>query len=197
MTVRWMPLFVIVATSLYGWGKSQPKQCFALTVKQVAQSLSDKGIQTSDLQVSWLANVVATEANPALDVLSVEPLGDRSAAQPDETHFQVKMACHLPGRCLPFYAVVRLLEGIDRNAVSSSSISHPFISLVSKQNSAFTIRSGAHATLVMDEEHAHIEVAVVSLQNGMTGQKIRVASPDHKQVYVAEVVSASLLKRSF
>jgi flagella basal body P-ring formation protein FlgA len=69
--------------------------------------------------------------------------------------------------------------------------------LVLKQNGAFTIRSGAHATLVMDEERAHIEVAVISLENGMAGQKIRVASPNHKQVYVAEVVSANLLKRSF
>jgi hypothetical protein len=107
------------------------------------------------------------------------------------------MACHLSGRCLPFYAVVRWPQKAADSAANSSGVFRPFGDLVLKQNGAFTIRSGAHATLVMDEERAHIEVAVISLENGMAGQKIRVASPNHKQVYVAEVVSANLLKRSF
>jgi flagella basal body P-ring formation protein FlgA len=59
------------------------------------------------------------------------------------------------------------------------------------------MRAGAHATLVMDDARSHIQVAVISLENGIAGHRIRVASLDHKQVYVAEVVSANLLKRSF
>jgi hypothetical protein len=51
--------------------------------------------------------------------------------------------------------------------------------------------------LVMDDDRSHIQIAVISLENGMTGHKIRVASPDHKQFYVAEVVNAHLLRRSF
>lgn len=197
MTVRWMPVLFIVGASLFGWGQSQPKQCFALTVKQIAQTLSDKGMQISSRQVSLLAKVVATEPDPALDVLSVEPLDDRSAGQTEESRFRVKMACHLRGKCLPFYAVVEVSEGTAGQAMNSSSAFGGLGNLVSKRNDEFTIRSGAHARLVMDDERAHIEVSVVSLENGMTGQKIRVASPDHKQVYVAEVVSANLLKRSF
>jgi len=197
MIVRWMPVLIIAATSLCGWGQSQPKQRFTLTVQQIAQTLSEKGVQTSDQQVSMLAKVVATEPNPVLDVLSVELLDDRSAGQAVESRFRVKMACHLSGRCLPFYAVVRWPQKAADSAANSSGVFRPFGDLVLKQNGAFTIRSGAHATLVMDEERAHIEVAVISLENGMAGQKIRVASPNHKQVYVAEVVSANLLKRSF
>jgi len=197
MTVRWMPVLFIVGASLYGWGQPQPKQCFALTVKQVAQTLSDKGMQTSYQQVSLLAKVVATEPDPALDVLSVAPLDDESAGQPEETRFRVKMGCHLRGRCLPFYAVVEVYGGTAGHATNSSSAFGALGNLVSKRNDAFTMRAGAHATLVMDDERAHIKVSVVSLENGMTGQKIRVASPDHKQIYVAEVVSANVLKRSF
>jgi hypothetical protein len=192
-----MPVLFIVTSSLYGWGQSPPKRCFALTAQQVARTLTDKGIQASAQQVSLLAKVVATEPNPALDVLSAEPLGDWSAGQIAETSFRVKMACHQQGKCLPFYAVVRWPQGAAGGAANSSGAFRPFGDLILKQNGAFTIRSGSHATLVMDEERAHIEVAVVSLENGMAGQKIRVASPDHKQVYVAEVVSANLLKRSF
>ena len=49
----------------------------------------------------------------------------------------------------------------------------------------------------MDDARAHVELSVVSLENGAAGHKIRVATPDHKQVYLAEVVSANRLKRSF
>jgi hypothetical protein len=38
---------------------------------------------------------------------------------------------------------------------------------------------------------------VITLQGGKAGDRIRVASPDHKQIYVAEVVDGSLLKRSY
>jgi hypothetical protein len=194
MIVRWMPVLLIAATSLYGWGQSQAKQRFALTAKQVAQTLSAKGVQISSSQVLLLANVVATEPNPALDVLSVEPLFKQANGQTDATRFRVKMACHMQDECLPFYAIVIPFEVVAGQAVDSSRV---FEGLAWKQNVAFTIRSGAHARLVMDEDHAHIEVAVISLENGMAGQKIRVATPNHKQVYVAEVVSANLLKRSF
>jgi hypothetical protein len=166
-------------------------------VQQIARTLTEKGIQTSDPQVTMLARVVATEPNPALDVLSVEMLDDRSAGQAAEARFRVKMACHLSGRCLPFYAVVRWPEETAGHEGNSSSSMRLPGNLVLRQNDAFTIRSGAHATLVMDYERAHIEVAVISLEDGMAGQKIRVASPNHRQVYVAEVVSANLLKRSF
>jgi hypothetical protein len=192
-----MLVLFIVATSLSGWGQSQPKQCFALTVEQLAQTLSDKGIQASYQQVSLLSKVVATEPNPVLDILSVEPLGNRADVQPDDARFLVKMACNVRSHCLPFYVVVRLPEEAAKHPANSFSAFQTLGNLSLKPNSVFTIRSGAHATLVMDDERAHIEVAVVSLQNGMVGQKIRVASQNHKQIYVAEVVSANLLKRSF
>jgi hypothetical protein len=187
----------MMAISLCGWGQSQPRPRFALTVHQVAQTLSDKGIRTTDQEVSLLAMVIATEPNPALDVLSVDPLSDQSVGEHIETRSRIRMACHLPGRCLPFYAIVRWPEGVVEHADDSSTASIASGILVLKRSGEFTIRSGEYATLVMDDERAHIRVSVVSLENGIIGQKIRVASPDHKHKYVAEVVSASLLKRSF
>jgi len=49
----------------------------------------------------------------------------------------------------------------------------------------------------LDDHRSRIRVSVVSLEKGAAGSRIRVASPDHKQVYVAEVVSSSQLKASF
>lgn len=187
----------MVAMSACGWGQSQPHQRYELTVGQVAQALSEKGTRTTDQEVSLLARVVATEPNPALDVLSVDPLGDQSVGAHAETRARVRMACHLPGRCLPFYAVVKWPDGVVDHAASSSTSSIASGIQALKRSGVFTIRSGEYATLMMDDERARIRVSVVSLENGVIGQKIHVASPDHKQKYVAEVVSASLLKRSF
>jgi flagella basal body P-ring formation protein FlgA len=51
--------------------------------------------------------------------------------------------------------------------------------------------------MLMDDDRSHIQIAVISLENGVAGHSIRVTSPDHKQVYVAEVVNASLLRKSY
>jgi len=51
--------------------------------------------------------------------------------------------------------------------------------------------------LEMDDNRSHIQVSVISLENGNAGDKIRVSSPDRKQVYTAEVIDANLLKRSY
>ncbi len=66
-----------------------------------------------------------------------------------------------------------------------------------KLNSEITMPAGTHAILIMDDHRSHIQVAVISLEKGIAGHWIRVASLDHKQFYVGEVVSANLLKGSF
>ena len=65
------------------------------------------------------------------------------------------------------------------------------------ERSEITMKAGTHATLMLDDQRSHIQVAVVSLENGIVGHRIHVASPDHKQTYVGEVVNARLLKGSF
>jgi len=49
----------------------------------------------------------------------------------------------------------------------------------------------------MDDERSHIQIAVITLEGGITGREIRVASTDHKQFYLGKVVSANLLRRSY
>jgi hypothetical protein len=59
------------------------------------------------------------------------------------------------------------------------------------------MKAGTHATLMIDDQRSHIQVAVVSLENGIVGHRIHVASLDHKRTYVAEVVNDRLLRGSF
>jgi hypothetical protein len=187
-----------MATMSYSvWGQSQPPDRFEVTTNQVARAVSEGGVEVTEKQVSMLAKVFATEPNPALDVLTVGPLGDQWSTQHNGTHSLVKLACHLPGICLPFYVIVIRQDEPAGGATSAVSNYDADRNTGLKRNVAITMRAGAHATLVMDDDRSHIQIAVISLENGIAGHRIRVASPDHKQTYVAEVVNASLLRGSF
>jgi hypothetical protein len=170
---------------------------FALTAGQVARALSAGGIQTREEQVSLLTRVVATESSPALDILSVELLGKQPVAEHSSIGSRVRLGCHLPGRCLPFYAIVSGLEPPVGLAAAASHASAGISNPASKANLDIIMRAGTHATLLMDDNRSHIQVAVITLENGIAGHRIHVASPDHKQVYVGEVVNANLLRGSF
>ncbi|MGD0938449.1 MAG: hypothetical protein ABR905_01970 [Terracidiphilus sp.] len=199
MKTRWIPALMIVAMGWPGcfYSPCQAQGRYSLTPHRVAQTFTANGIETADEQVSLLANVVASEPAPVLDILSINPLGDRSPGKHRESRSLVKMGCREPGVCLPFYSIVSKLEPQENVAPNAPRVSSNATGAARGSNSGIVIRAGAHATLVMEDARAHVEVAVVSLENGAAGHKIRVATPDHKQVYLAEVVSANLLKRSF
>jgi hypothetical protein len=107
------------------------------------------------------------------------------------------MVCHQPAACLPFYVIVRFPKEAVEHGAGASGASTATGSDLLKPKELITMRAGAHAMMVMDDGRSHIQVAVISLENGIAGHRIRVASPDHKQIYVAEVVGANLLKRSY
>jgi hypothetical protein len=192
MGIRWAPLLLIAALSVSGRGQSPSQNRFALTPTQVAQAISASGMQAGAGQVFLLTRVVATEPQPALDVLSLEVLGKGSSSGHSALRSRVKLACHNPAECLPFYAILTSPQMTDGSATVTSGVSPALKNASSNAASEIT-----HATLIMDDERSHIQVAVVTLENGMVGHRIHVASPDHKQTYVGEVVSARLLKGSF
>jgi hypothetical protein len=197
MRARWLSVLLVAAVGMAGWGQSRLQDRFALTAGQVARALCAGGMQTTEEQVSMLTTVVATEPDPSLDILSVEPPSKGRAALHSPVRSQVRLACHLPGKCLPFYAIVSWPEPTAGPAATPSSVSPVSRNIMFNPNGEITMRAGTHATLVMDDDRSHIQLAVISLENGMAGHRIRVSSPDHKQVYFGEVVSASLLKGSF
>jgi hypothetical protein len=141
--------------------------------------------------------VVASEPSPLLEVLSVKPLGDRSSGKHSESHSLVKMGCRVAGACLPFYSIVSKPAAVLDNVQVARDISYTGNSAALKPRDKIMMRQGTHATLMMNDSRMQVQVSVISLENGIAGHKIRVESPDHKQKYTAEVVSANLLKRSF
>jgi hypothetical protein len=188
MSTRALMLLWIAAMAVPTWGQSSSH--FALTPEQVARALTAAGIVTVAQQVSLPARVVAAEPAPALDILSIEP-PLRKAQLTAHSPSRVRLACHQSGECLPFYANVNWSK-VDGQPAPSSII----VPLAGNATN-ITMRAGTHATLVMDDQRSHIQVAVISLENGMAGHRIRVATPDHKQFYFGEVVNANLLRGSF
>jgi hypothetical protein len=187
---------MVLALSLPGWGQSQARQLlpnhFAITGEQVAKVLSGRGIKTEAEQVTLLANVVATAPDPTLEIIKVERTGGLPA-----TKLSIRLACRVSGTCLPFYAIVTESRSSRDGHVDNSAVTTRSSIALLNSPAVVTMRAGTHATLVMDDDRSHIQVAVVSLENGTAGQRIRVASPDHKQFYIGEVVTANLLKRSY
>jgi hypothetical protein len=196
MKAKWIPFLLIAVMGAPARGQSQSPDRFALTTSQVALAISLSGMQITPEHVSLLTRVVATEPAPALDVLSVETLSRGPLTDSSGVRLRVKLACRIPARCLPFYAIVSSVRStawpgsIVANAPLSGSTGR-------NANGEVTMKAGTHATLLMDDQRSHIQIAVVSLENGIVGHRIHVSSPDHKQRYVGEVVNARLLKGSF
>jgi hypothetical protein len=195
MKAVWIPLLLMNGSCGLGWGQSAPPPHFALTGSQVARVLSEGGVPTDDKAVSLPAAVVATQPDPTLDVIAIEKLGSAEPGEHQPIRSRVKLACRTAEECLPFFAIVTWPEGTAWAATIASGLAPAARTLPA--NSEVSMPAGAHATLVMDDQRSHIQVSVVSLENGIVGHKIRVASPDHKQFYVGEVVSSTLLKGSF
>jgi len=195
MTLKWIAGLLLATMSVPGWGQSQ--DWFALTAQQVERALQERGMPTAGMRVTLVANVVATEPNPVFDIRAVEPLGNSLTGKHTGTQSWVRVACHESGTCLPFYAFVSWTQQPAGSYPDSLNAAAAPMKAVFKTNAMITIRTGTHAMLVMDDSRLHIQIEVISLENGIAGHTIRVASPDHKQVYLAEVVSAHLLRRSF
>jgi hypothetical protein len=148
-----------------------------ITTEQVARAVTAAGSATAADQVSLPARVTAAVADPALDVLSIDSNGKGL----------VRLCCRDPHACLPFYAVI---QGLKPGAVTMTNAAR-------SPRTDYTMPLGTRATLILDDQRSHIQVAVISLENGMEGKRIRVSSPDHKQIYFGEVVSRNLLRGTF
>ena len=189
MMTKWVFVLWIGVAAMPALGQTRPQDRFTLDAAKIAKTLTERGLALAGAQVSLAARVVATEPDPALDVLSVSRAYERHSTDGSELETWVRLGCHVAGKCLPFYAVV---SGAAKGGTNSviGNIAPP-------QDRAVAIPAGTHTTLMLDDNRAHIQVTVVSLEDGVAGHRIRVASLDRKHIYVAEVVSAQLLKGSF
>jgi hypothetical protein len=163
-------------------------------VVAVQRQLIKGGVKVTEAEISLPARIVATERAPILEVNSVEEFSRYEVNGHSVARSKIKLTCRAVSVCLPFYAIV---SRKGRPTESSARTFVPSNLEVLEPKSKVTMAVGTSATLVMGDENMHIELKVVSLESGSTGRLIRVASPDHKTIYVAEIVSANLVMGRF
>jgi hypothetical protein len=152
-----------------------------ISAQQVADAMAVAGIAVNLNQIELLSGTSGTRENAGVRVVSVT---DQITGA-----VKVKLRCQDNQECLPFYVLVHGIDGA--NATRASAV--PRVQASSPQN---VIRGGDHATLILESPDSRMRLPVICLQSGSLGQKIRVASPDHRQFFDAEIVATGVLKGS-
>jgi hypothetical protein len=184
-------------------GAASPQQGnarFALRPAQVELAMERIQLPTRRVQVKLAAAVTSSSADTRLEIKSVTLISPRE--------MRLRIVCSDVSECLPFFALATYPESIDTaklplqladKAAGVEQAVHDAKKVETSASAASTpvMRSGSPATLDLDSNKVHVSIAVVCLESGAAGDKVRVATRDHKLVYVAEVVNSKLLKGTF
>ena len=153
----------------------------AIGTQSVVYALALAGINVAPDQIEFLSGDRGNVQSASVRVVTVTDSTGGAA--------KVKLRCRDIHMCLPFYVLVKGLASV--NAVRSRLAAGPAIATSLANN---VIRGGDHAILVLETSDSRISFPVICLQSGIRGQRIRAASPDHRQFYDAEVVAPGMLK---
>jgi hypothetical protein len=156
----------------------------AITTEQIAAAVNVAGMKVSPDQVRLLTDVMATTRAPSLKVESIEQWG--------EHRMKVRIDCVNSDECLPFFVAVDW--GAKESPAVANPADSPSILRVKTGPASFVVRAGSSAVLILEGDHIHIKLSVICLENGATGQTIRVSSLDHRLTYTALVSEGAILR---
>jgi len=169
---------------------SQATQRFAVSTQQVMDALTTAGLSASPAQVEFLSTVNTTSDDVQLHVVNTVNQADGSAT--------VKLRCQNNHQCLPFYVLLRASKA--RSVKSGAG--NPGLQLASDHELIAppdlprVMRAGDAAILTLENKDFRIRIPVVCLQDGTQGERIRVASKDHRRFFEGEIVGTGVLKGS-
>ncbi|MFZ3264127.1 MAG: flagella basal body P-ring formation protein FlgA [Terriglobales bacterium] len=152
--------------------------------KQVADAMRSAGMETQADQVQVLANVTTTPGATLRVARKVKESPNAVLAE---------LVCREPGQCLPFYALIHSNAAATAAAKSTGSSPSPTFSRSEVKAHPLVVR-GQPVTLIIENADFRIELSAICLEAGLHGQTIRVASPDRKRFYSAEVVSNKIVR---
>jgi hypothetical protein len=99
-----------------------------------------------------------------------------------------ELVCAKPRQCLPFYAMVHL------DAPATVTKLPAIRSTPGTPKELPLLARGQAVTLVIQHADFRIVLPAICLEVGVHGQTIKVASPDRKRIYSAEVVSDKIVR---
>ncbi len=186
-------LSVMLAANLPAAHTQSPR--FSVTSEQVVAAMRGHAWSIEGVRITLPAAITTAVADPKLGIETASMLNTHEA--------RLRVVCRVPAACLPFFAtavwpenVASISSPLDRSAEGGSRKAPLPSPDGGGESSAARLRAGSSATLLLEGDRVHIQVQVVCLQAGAAGERIRVATRDRKQTYVAEIVSATLLKGS-
>lgn len=168
---------------------------FSVTSEQVVTAMQGHAWPIEDVRVTLPTAITAAVADPRL--------GIETASMVTAHEARLRIVCLVPAACLPFFAsavwpesaeAVKLPSDRSTGSAARKSLPSAEPAADTKESSPARIRAGSPVTLVLEGERIHIRLQAVCLQGGGAGDKVRVTSRDHKQNYVAEIVTPTLLK---
>jgi hypothetical protein len=160
-----------------------PGSIQAGSVQQVVDALALAGVMVAPDQIEFLSGIRSAKESASIQVVSTS---NSSAGM-----VKVKLRCQDNHECLPFYVLVHSLDKLNVGSARLKTVSAAETDV--PQN---IIRGGEHATLILESPDSRMSLPVICLQSGNVGQTIRVASPDHRQLFDAVVVAPGMLKGS-
>jgi len=181
----WLLAGGLIATSGFA---GTPVKTAVVDTAQVATAMAAWGISVVPDRVEMAAEVRATRAAPALEVLAVEAW--------QAGIVKARLRCVKRTECLPFYVLVSgtRREDLPARIRSKSEAPREATRTPAATHRPWLVRSGEVATLVIEGTHLRLQLPVICLANGSAGGTIRVTTTDRKRTYRARVVAAGLLK---
>jgi hypothetical protein len=204
---RWSEIFIYAALGLGPLGLAVASSAqalptrFAIEAPQVMRAMEAASLPAEGVEVKLAAPITTSRANALIEVKTVTSIGHHAV--------RLRLACRDHSECIPFFAEVTFPDSVDVTrlygvktsrvaAVQSPESANPASVSDSAPKPpaivAAVLRAGSPAMLAFDADRIHIRLEVISLQTGSEGSHIRVSSLDHKQIYVAQVVTPTLLK---
>jgi flagella basal body P-ring formation protein FlgA len=206
---RWSEIFLYAAIGLgplsfvcSSSAQAAPARS-VIEASQVVAAMRDDSLPIEGAKVKISAPMTSSIVMAKLEVLSATVIGSHDV--------RLRMACLDRSACVPFFAIANYADAVDEDKFRGGKLTQQADAQTTSQSAAPAsnasmskstnaakeaplLHAGASASLECDADKIHIRLEVISLQNGRPGDRVRVSSLDHKQIYTAEVVTPTLLK---
>ena len=160
---------------------------FPLSTATVARALQNAGVAVEESAVTLPLKIATSSANPNLVLSGAEAL--------PSARLRVRLACNDPRDCLPFFAMVQCADENAAKCAASTHLSSSFgPNLPIRIADTPALRPGDHAMLLLEDKQMQISLPVLSIDGGRLGSTVRVSSMDHKNTYLATIVSAQVVR---
>lgn len=151
--------------------------------EQAAAAMRAAGFDTSADKLQMLS-AVTTNPDATLRVVKVVTASSGKVL--------AELACNESSGCLPFYVLAA--ESTPAAVAMPREIhNNPTVKVSATRTQPLVVR-GQPVTLIIESTDLRITLPAICLEGGLPGQTIRVASPDRKRIYHAEIVNKATVR---